>query len=57
MIKVTLPDGSIKDFELDIVTPLDVALNISKGLAKKAIAAKVDGKLVDLSYPIKKDRG
>ena len=55
MIKVTLPDGSIKDFELDIVTPLDVALNISKGLAKKAIAAKVDGKLVDLSYPIKKD--
>ena len=41
MIKVTLPDGSIKDFELDIVTPLDVALNISKGLTKKLLLLKL----------------
>ena len=38
MIKITLPDGSIKEFE-SAVTPLDVAKSISEGLARNVISA------------------
>jgi len=55
MLKITLPDGSIKNFESSKITPLDVATSISKGLAKKAVAAKVDGHVVGLNHPIEKD--
>ncbi|MGD9591332.1 MAG: threonine--tRNA ligase [Candidatus Berkiella sp.] len=51
---VTLPDGSQKSFEKP-VSVQDVALSIGKGLANAALAGKVDGKLVDTSYPIEKD--
>ncbi len=51
---VTLPDGSKREFD-EKVTPLDVANDISKGLGRAAIAAKVDGKKVDLYYDIEKD--
>lgn len=53
-IKVTLKDGSIKEFPRNI-TAADIANSISRGLAKKAIAAKINGKLVDLRTPIKED--
>lgn len=53
-VNITLPDGSIRTYD-ETVTPLAVAEDISKGLAKAAIAAKVDGKLVDLNRPISVD--
>ncbi|MFZ5942476.1 MAG: threonine--tRNA ligase [Bacillota bacterium] len=55
MIKITLPDGSVREYDVQSITPLDVAVDISKGLAKKALAAKVNNKLTDLNFPIQKD--
>ena len=55
MINITLPDGSVRNFDQDVVTPMEVAKNISNGLAKKALVAKVDGELVGLNQPINKD--
>ena len=48
---ISLPDGSEKQFD-GPVTVLDVAASIGPGLAKAALAGKVDGKSVDVSYPI-----
>ncbi len=53
-ITITLPDGSKKTFE-GPVTAADVAASIGAGLAKAAIAAKVNGKIVDLSRRIEED--
>jgi threonyl-tRNA synthetase len=53
-VVITLPDGSKREFE-GKVTPLDVANDISKGLGRAAVAAKVDGKKVDMYYEIDKD--
>lgn len=54
MIKVTLPDGAVRDYE-DGASPYDVAVSISNSLAKKALAAKVDGELYDLTRPLEGD--
>ena len=54
MIAVTLPDGSVREYEAP-VTVADVAQSIGAGLAKAALAGKVDDKLVDLSYVIDAD--
>src|SRR2546423_271508 len=54
MISITLPDGSSRQFEKP-VTAAPVAASIGPGLAKAALGAKVDGKLVDLSRPIDHD--
>lgn len=54
MIKVTLPDGSERDYA-DGASPLDVAESISKSLAKKALAAKVNGEMWDLVRPLDGD--
>ncbi|NRE80372.1 threonine--tRNA ligase [Enterococcus faecium] len=54
MIKITFPDGAVKEFESGTTT-LAIAESISKSLAKKALAGKVNGKLVDLTRPIKED--
>jgi len=54
MINITLPDGSQRPFE-NPVTVQDVAASIGAGLAKAALAGKVDGKLVDTSYRIDRD--
>ncbi len=54
MIKVTLKDGKILEFEGDI-TVADVAKEISMGLYRNALAAKVNSKVVDLNSPIKED--
>jgi threonyl-tRNA synthetase len=51
MIEITLPDGSKRPFEHP-VTVQDVAASIGAGLAKATLAGKVDGKLVDASFPI-----
>lgn len=54
MLKVTLPDGSIREFE-QALTVHDVALSIGPGLAKAALAGKVNGTLVDTTYEITQD--
>lgn len=51
---ITLPDGSQKQFE-KTVTVAELAASIGAGLAKAAIAGKVNGKLVDISYAIEND--
>lgn len=51
MITVQLPNGAKREYE-HAVTALDVAQSISTSLAKNAIAAKINGKVVDLSHPV-----
>ena len=51
MIEITLPDGSIREFD-NPVTVMDVAKSIGSGLAKATLAGEVDGKLVDASHEI-----
>ncbi len=54
MIKITLPDSSVKEFEAG-VTPLDVAKSISEGLARNTISAVVNDKQVETTTPITTD--
>jgi threonyl-tRNA synthetase len=54
MVSVRLPDGSQRQFDAP-VTVAQVAASIGAGLAKAALAGKVDGKLVDTSYLIDRD--
>lgn len=54
MIKLTFPDGSVKEFEKGITTDA-VALSISPGLRKKAIVGKFNGVLVDTKTPLNED--
>ena len=54
MIAITLPDGSRREFDHP-VTVAEVAASIGAGLAKAALAGKVDGRLVDTSFRIDRD--
>ena len=54
MIKVTLPDGSIKEFESNS-TPFDVARSISEGLARNIISASYNGTTVETTTPLTTD--
>jgi threonyl-tRNA synthetase len=54
MVNITLPDGSVRSFE-SAVTVRDVAASIGAGLAKAALAGRVDDKLVDTSHVIDGD--
>ena len=54
MIHITLPDGSQREFP-GPVTVAEVAASIGAGLAKAALAGKIDGKVVDTSYQITSD--
>jgi threonyl-tRNA synthetase len=54
MIAITLPDGSRREFD-NPVTVGDVAASIGPGLAKAALAGKVDGRLVDTAFRIDHD--
>lgn len=54
MITITFPDGAKKEFEAG-VTAMDVAKSISEGLARKVIAAKVNGDVWDATRPINED--
>ncbi|KGQ18616.1 Threonyl-tRNA synthetase [Lysobacter dokdonensis DS-58] len=53
-VAITLPDGSVRNFDHP-VTVGEIAASIGAGLAKAALAGKVDGKLVDTSYRIDRD--
>ena len=54
MINITLPDGSVRQFEAP-VTVGEVAASIGAGLAKATLAGKVDDKLVDAGFRIDHD--
>jgi threonyl-tRNA synthetase len=54
MFKISLPDGSVREVP-EGSTPADVAAAIGPGLAKAALAAKIDGELRDLHRPIEAD--
>lgn len=54
MIKITLPDGSVREYN-EGVTAYDVAMSISPGLAKNVLSAVVNDEVWDLTRPIKKD--
>ncbi|WP_299177899.1 threonine--tRNA ligase [uncultured Chryseobacterium sp.] len=54
MIKITLPDNSVREFEGE-VTPLDVAKSISEGLARNTISAIVNDRQVEITTPITTD--
>lgn len=54
MIKITLPDGVVKEFESG-VSAFDVAKSISEGLAKKVLAADINGEVWDATRPINSD--
>lgn len=54
MIKITLPDGAVKEYEQG-VTALDVAKSISEGLARKVLAASINNEVWDATRPIQTD--
>lgn len=54
MINITLPDGSVRQYEQG-VTGMQIALSISEGLARNVLAAKVNGEVWDASRPIQQD--
>jgi hypothetical protein len=54
MIKITLPDGSVKEFALG-VTPMDVAKSISEGFARNVISASFNGTTVETTTSLTAD--
>lgn len=54
MIKVTLPDGSVREYPKG-TTSMQVALSISEGLARNVLSAKVNGEVIDANRPINSD--
>jgi len=54
MIKITLPDGSTREVTSG-TTPAQIAADIGPGLAKAALAAKIDGELRDIMRPLEED--
>ena len=54
MIKITFPDGAIREYEAG-TSALDIAKSISEGLARKVLAASVNGEVWDATRPINND--
>lgn len=54
MINITLPDGSVRQYEKG-TTAMQIALSISEGLARNVLAAEVNGEVWDASRPIEQD--
>src|ERR1700709_1714930 len=54
MINITLPDGSVREYEQG-TSSMQVAMSISEGLARNVLAAEVDGQVWDASRPIEQD--
>ena len=54
MVAITLPDGSVRRYE-GRVSGADIATDIGPGLAKAALAVRVDGTATDLLMPIEND--
>jgi threonyl-tRNA synthetase len=55
MINITFPDGAVRQYEKGI-TAMGIAQSISEGLARKVLAAEVNGQVWDASRPIENDR-
>src|SRR5690554_343419 len=53
-IKITLPDGTVKNYPAGI-TAMEVAIDISEGLARNVLSAEVNGEIVDANRPITSD--
>src|SRR6267154_6448085 len=53
-VKITLPDGSVKEFQ-EGIKGMEIAQSISEGLARNALAIEVNGEIWDLSRPITND--
>ncbi len=53
-MKITFPDGSVKDFETG-ATGFNVAVSISEGLARNAAAFSMNGKMYDMASPLPGD--
>ncbi len=51
VLQIELPDGSVKEVESGS-TPYDVALTIGEGLARQAVAARIDGEMIDVTAPL-----
>ena len=51
MLNITFPDGAVREYE-DGSSAFDIAKSISSGLAKKVLAAKINGELWDAKRPI-----
>lgn len=54
-IRVTLPDGTTREGVKGVTTPQDIVGTLSRSLAKKAVAAKVDGHVWDIFRPLEGD--
>ena len=54
MIKITLPDNSIKEYSKNI-TPYEVALSISEGLARNVLSASYNNETIEINTPLTKD--
>ncbi len=54
MIKITFPDGAVREYEKGI-TSLDIAMSISEGLARNVLSANVNGEVWDATRPIHSD--
>ncbi|WP_210464979.1 threonine--tRNA ligase [Rufibacter roseolus] len=54
MINITLPDGSVREYQ-EGVTGIEIAASISEGLARNVLAVKVNGQVWDLTRPITED--
>ncbi|MEJ7676235.1 MAG: TGS domain-containing protein [Chitinophagaceae bacterium] len=52
MINISFPDGAVRQYEAGL-SAMDVAMSISQGLARKVLAAKVNGEVWDLIAPNK----
>src|ERR1700724_2323757 len=54
MIKIIFPDGAVREYP-EGITALEIAKSISEGLARKVIAAKINGEVRDATRPIFQD--
>ncbi|MEL6142902.1 MAG: TGS domain-containing protein, partial [Bacteroidota bacterium] len=54
MIKITFPDGNIREYEVG-TSAMEIAQSISSGLARNVLSATVNGKVVDAGLPINED--
>ena len=54
MIKITLPDGSVKEYQSGI-TPAEIAASISEGLARNVLSASFNGVTVETVTPLTTD--
>eukprot|EP00898_Chlorokybus_atmophyticus_P006838 jgi/Chlat1/7155/Chrsp57S06829 len=55
LIKITMPDGSVREGKAWLTSPMDIAREISQGLANNALIARVDDTLWDMARPLEKD--